>query len=68
MQTYVYTLSLDSISQIESSHYFLMFGEGVGQGTFYLYELVGEPYISMVVGEYSFGKMMVGQTIIGEKT
>ena len=56
----VYTLSLDSISQIESYHYFLMFGEGVGRGTLYLYELVGETYISMLVGEYSFGKMMVG--------
>ena len=61
-------LSLDSILQIESSHYYNMFGEDVGRGTLYLYELVGEPYISMLVGENSFGKMTVGEKTIGEKT
>ena len=30
-------------------------------------ELVGKPYISILVGEYSFGKVTVGQRTIEEK-
>ena len=41
-----------------------MFGEGVGQGTLYLYELVGEPSISMLFGECSFEKG--SRTIYGQ--
>ena len=46
----------------------LIIGEGVGRGTLYLYELVGEPYMSMLVWECSFGKMKVGQSTVGQKT